>query len=1040
MRTGYDTRGPRSGPPFDLREFRRQFQALSREDCIYLDNAATTFSCLAALDTWREAYAGGLGSPGRADHPLAREADRELAALRSRLGDRLGAGHDDDVVLTSSATEALNLLASGMEPTLRAGDLIVVSELEHHSNALPWHRLASRTGASVATLPVGEQGDLDLGIWDRLLNARPRLVAVTATSNVTGCRPDVSRLAREAHSEGARVIVDAAQALPHEPLNFEDLGCDAMVVSAHKMGAPRGVAAFVAKSSLAEELTPMLLGGGMVKDYAGADSVWSDVPERLEPGTRDLAALRAWLAAFELWHDDGGRPRARETTRWSLAQGAREAATHRDPAFGHRLLPLSGLLPRGRPAPARCLGGLVPPRHLHPHRTPLRSTAPTTLRTRQREPSIARSVHLCPRGRGVPRGAGPSVMKEARALAERLYGTEVAAWLDHPLAEQPVLPDVSTDAHGAACGDRVSLDLRDDGRVFVSVEGCILARASAAWLTNRAQALPMAELERLADEVIAGGWQSRFPSVCSERRRCVVLPWEALRQALRTERSEGESDKPGRARTALACDACVHSCRVRWEKDEPPAAAPPRSPMTGWGRRIRRLFDAIVGRGGPRFHASSRYGHLEIGTRERRRLRRLIEDADDGQVNYWYRTNVLGVVCSHVDEPLPPLLASGMRRLQLAHRERLDEAERLTGSVGATGVRPIKGLATHVLYDAPNRRTFKDLDYVAPSADAAFAFGGRLMREHGYRTSLSQRTAFSMKEAYSGGSAAVLSGHFHLERPGEHTRLVVDVSFPGVPVGLHDVLPTAGEARGAEVNVLDAVAHLLKHDLPRPKDLNDIRLLLSNAALKEERLAAALRRQGLTFRFQLAVLALGGASRSPSLRGRLERLLSASGRRGRGVARLLRALGWPHRPRTHFLAQACDQYFLERCRRTRREAVRGVGRMLRRMDTAPRSAPETGGLLPVPFGQRLYLIPVLFFRTPLPSARMPAGFRALDGGRSGFVERGGLTLFLSALGLFIATTDWRLPTSPRLLDEAVWGVVRELGLGQEDVRAARATA
>lgn len=292
---------------FPIEEIRREIGALHSSDVapdalLYFDNAATTFLPKRVIEAWIRFHECCGGSPDRGQHSVARQATERREQARNIVKQFLGVGRAAELVFCSSATAALNMAAYGLSTMVEPGDVILVSELEHHSNFLPWQRLAKITGALFEVIPCQRDGSLDLAILDRLSDVRVKVVAVTHTSNVTGARPDVQALVAAVRSCGAVVVLDAAQAVGHERVDFDKLGVDLMAVSAHKMYAPKGIGGLVGRGDVLARFEPIILGGGAVRTVGLDRFVTSEVPRGLEPGTQDAAAAVAWAAACR-WLD-----------------------------------------------------------------------------------------------------------------------------------------------------------------------------------------------------------------------------------------------------------------------------------------------------------------------------------------------------------------------------------------------------------------------------------------------------------------------------------------------------------------------------------------------------------------------------------------------------------------------------------------------------------------------------------------------------------------------------------------------------------------
>jgi cysteine desulfurase/selenocysteine lyase len=291
---------------FDLAAIRACFPAL-RAGGHPLDNAATAQVPDVVLDAVRAHDARLRANVRRGIHPAAEHADAAFAAARATIG-RFLAAPADEVVFTAGCTAALNLAARALATRLGPGDSVVVSGLEHHANLLPWRAVAAERGAVLHTIPVGEDGGLDLAALPALLDRRTRVVAVTLASNVTGTVTDLAALAAMAHEVGAVVVADAAQAAPHGPLDARALGADLLAFAGHKAFGPTGIGVLWGRAELLAELPPVALGGGMV---AGIDESGGFTPlpppARFEAGTPPITQAIGLAAALD-WQMGLDRP------------------------------------------------------------------------------------------------------------------------------------------------------------------------------------------------------------------------------------------------------------------------------------------------------------------------------------------------------------------------------------------------------------------------------------------------------------------------------------------------------------------------------------------------------------------------------------------------------------------------------------------------------------------------------------------------------------------------------------------------------------
>mgnify|MGYP005844152271 CR=1 FL=1 len=293
----------------DPRTLAARFPILGRQvhgrRLVYLDNAATTQkpdTVLAALQSY---YTESNANVHRGLHTLAEEATALYERCRTRVARFVNAVSPRGVVIVRSTTEALNLVARGWEHHLAEGDEILLTEMEHHSNLVPWIMLARRRGVVLRHLPVRNDGELDLDALPTLLGRRTRLVALTHASNVLGTINPVADIAAAAHAAGALVVVDGAQSAPHMPVDVQALGADFFAFSAHKAYGPTGVGFLVAAPELLEQLEPVQGGGEMIREVHLDRATWNDVPHRFEAGTPNIADVAAFPAALDLLADLG---------------------------------------------------------------------------------------------------------------------------------------------------------------------------------------------------------------------------------------------------------------------------------------------------------------------------------------------------------------------------------------------------------------------------------------------------------------------------------------------------------------------------------------------------------------------------------------------------------------------------------------------------------------------------------------------------------------------------------------------------------------
>ena len=295
---------------FPIEKVRASFPALEREvhgrPVAYLDSGASAQRVLAsiqAVDRYERAHHSNVH---RGSHTLSAEATAAYEGARATVADHIGAADRREVVFVRNATEAINLVARAWgDANLGAGDRVVLTEMEHHSNVVPWQQLAERAGAEVEWVPVGEDGLLDMDAYAALLERGPKLVAVTHVSNVLGTENPVAEIARLAHEAGALVLADGAQAAPKLPLDVGELGVDFYALTGHKLYAPTGIGALWGKLDLLRGMPPFLGGGSMIRKVTTAGTTYADPPARFEAGTPAIAQAIGMASALR-WLDGLG--------------------------------------------------------------------------------------------------------------------------------------------------------------------------------------------------------------------------------------------------------------------------------------------------------------------------------------------------------------------------------------------------------------------------------------------------------------------------------------------------------------------------------------------------------------------------------------------------------------------------------------------------------------------------------------------------------------------------------------------------------------
>jgi cysteine desulfurase/selenocysteine lyase len=275
-------------------------QQIHGKPLIYLDNAATSQKPKVVLQALEDYYQGYNSNVHRGAHTLSAKATDAYEAARDKVAAFVNAASRDEIVYTRNASEAINLVAySWGTGNLQPGDEIILTVMEHHSNLVPWQMLAQRTGAVLKFVELTATQEFDLEQFQSLISDRTKLVAVNHVSNTLGCLNPVKQIAAIAHRDGARVLLDACQSVPHLPIDVQDLDCDWLVASGHKMCAPTGIGFLYGKLELLKSMPPFLGGGEMIADVFLDHSTYAELPHKFEAGTPAIAEAIALGAAVD---------------------------------------------------------------------------------------------------------------------------------------------------------------------------------------------------------------------------------------------------------------------------------------------------------------------------------------------------------------------------------------------------------------------------------------------------------------------------------------------------------------------------------------------------------------------------------------------------------------------------------------------------------------------------------------------------------------------------------------------------------------------
>ncbi len=295
--------------PFDINDIRAQFPILAREingkPLAYLDNAASAQKPQAVIDALSHQMSHSYANVHRGLHTMANETTEAYEGARAKVAKFLGAPGPDNIVFTKGASEALNLCAYGFAGEIKAGDEIILTQMEHHSNIVPWHFLRERYGAVIKFVPVTAQGELDLEAFKSMLSNKTKIVSIVHMSNVLGTINPVKIIGEWAHAAGAVFIVDGTQAAVHMPIDVVDIDADLFCMTGHKLYGPTGIGALYGKTEILQRMAPFNGGGEMIEDVFEDRVTYADPPHKFEAGTPPilqaigLGAAIDWFTQFD---------------------------------------------------------------------------------------------------------------------------------------------------------------------------------------------------------------------------------------------------------------------------------------------------------------------------------------------------------------------------------------------------------------------------------------------------------------------------------------------------------------------------------------------------------------------------------------------------------------------------------------------------------------------------------------------------------------------------------------------------------------------
>ena len=290
----------------NVEKIRRDFPIFKNNpDLIFLDNASTTQKPQQVIDTLTHYYENYNSNIHRGIYTIAEKATAAYEETRDKVAAFIGTEDRQSIVFTRGTTESINLVASSWGQNLKPGDEVLITEMEHHSNIIPWQLICEKTGASLKYIPISEDGMLDLSNPQKYFREKTKIVCVIHQSNVFGTINPIAEIVKMAHDVGALVLVDGAQSVPHHSVDVSKLGCDFFAFSGHKMMGPTGVGVLYARQEILKEMNPFMGGGEMIREVSMEKSTWNDIPWKFEAGTPNIAQVIGLGAAIDYLNEIG---------------------------------------------------------------------------------------------------------------------------------------------------------------------------------------------------------------------------------------------------------------------------------------------------------------------------------------------------------------------------------------------------------------------------------------------------------------------------------------------------------------------------------------------------------------------------------------------------------------------------------------------------------------------------------------------------------------------------------------------------------------
>ena len=295
---------------FNVNKIRNDFPILKQQvngcPLVYLDNGATSQKPQSVIDAIVNYYSTTNSNVHRGVHTMSQQATDGYEGARAKVRQFINASDDREIIFTRNTTEGINLVAHSYgRQNIGPGDDIIVSNMEHHSNIVPWQMLCEEKGANLRVVPIDDAGELLVDEYEKMLSSRTKLVSITHVSNALGTILPAAQIARMAHAHGAPILFDGAQAVPHMPVDVQELDCDFYVFSGHKLFGPTGIGILYGKAEYLEAMPPFLGGGEMIKSVTFEKTIYNDLPYKFEGGTPDIAGAIGLGAAIDYVNDLG---------------------------------------------------------------------------------------------------------------------------------------------------------------------------------------------------------------------------------------------------------------------------------------------------------------------------------------------------------------------------------------------------------------------------------------------------------------------------------------------------------------------------------------------------------------------------------------------------------------------------------------------------------------------------------------------------------------------------------------------------------------